>query len=217
MSTIGYCHDCGAWLQLRDDLTCPNGHPAQRVNGWYDSTTGQQFTPAAAPSTSPASTPVATPLVTPATPTPPASIRPSRSAFLADLMATFSANPAYVAAWGTDTDMTIESNPVHASWGAGKKRVEYAAALKAVEAEGTVYLWEMLKERTTGLSFGSFESETYTTVGAKQSGTKQEAVVGPGSASWEWGYGTQRRLVEEVAGRHGFVVHVVLMRRSAAW
>jgi hypothetical protein len=142
---------------------------------------------------------------------------PSRSAFLNALMATIASGPAYTAAWGTDTDMTIESNPVDGAWGVGKKRVEYSAALKAVEADRTVFFWEMLKERTSGMSFGTFESESYTTVGKRRSGTKKEAVIGPGSASWEWGYGTLRALVEEVAARHGFTVRVVLTRHAASW
>jgi len=207
MPTMGYCHDCGAWLQLHDDLSCPNGHPAARVNGWYDADTGVQL-PGTAASSSPASTAAATRV-------PPAA--PSRTAFLTDLMTTVASNPAYAAAWGSDTDMTISSNPVDGTWGAGKKRVEYSAVLKAVEADSTVYFWEMLKERTSGLSFGTFESESYTTVGTKRSGTKSEATVGPGSSSWEWGYGTLRRLVEDVAARHGFTVRVVLVKNAACW
>jgi hypothetical protein len=142
---------------------------------------------------------------------------PSRTAFLTDLMGTFASNPAYTAAWGTDTDMTIASNPVDGTWGMGHKRVEYSASLKAVEADRTVYFWEMLKEKSSGFGLGTFEAESYSIVGNKRSGTKVEAVVGPGSASWEWGYGTQRAHVEEVAARHGFTVKVVLMRHSATW
>ncbi|HEY5506321.1 MAG TPA: hypothetical protein VIK83_02415 [Coriobacteriia bacterium] len=207
MPTMGYCHDCGAWLQLYDDLSCPNGHPAARVNGWYDPATGQQLT-GVAPSASPVST---------AEPTRVSRTAPSRDAFLADLMATVASNPAFSATWGTDTDMTIASNPIDGSWGAGHKRVEYTAVLKAVEADSTVYFWEMLEERTSGLSFGTFESETYSTAGMKRSGTRHEATVGPGSASWEWGYGTLRNLVEDVAARHGFAVRVVLAKHSACW
>jgi hypothetical protein len=144
-------------------------------------------------------------------------LEPSRTAFLTDLMTTFMANPAYSAEWGTDTDMVVSSNPVDGTWGMGKKRVEYTAALKAVEPERIVYFWEMLKERSSGFSFGTFETETYTTFGKKRDGTKTEMAVGPGSASWEWGYGTQRALVEEVAARHGFNVKVVLMRHAATW
>jgi hypothetical protein len=144
-------------------------------------------------------------------------LEPSRTAFLTDLMATFASNPAYSASWGADTDMTISSNPIDARWGMGDKRVEYAAALKAVEAERTVYFWEMLNEKSSGPSLETLESETPPIVGAELSGTKAEAVIRPGSASWAWGYGTQREHVAEVAARHGFDVKTVVARQSATW
>jgi len=201
MPTIGYCHDCGAWVTVGEDMSCPNGHAAARVNGWYDSVTGLPLE--AGDSVHRAAPPVA--------------MEVSRSAFLTDLMATFAANPAYTAAWGENTDMTVESNPVDSSWGFGSKRVEYSAVLKAVEADRTVYFWELLKERSTGMTFGTMESESYTQIGMKRSGTGDEAFVGPGSVSWEWGYGTLRKLIEEVAARHGFTVRVVLTQHAASW
>ena len=136
-------------------------------------------------------------------------LEPSRTAFLTDLTATFASNPAYTAAPGTDTDMVIESNPVHGTWGMDSKRIEYSAALKAIEADRTVYFWEDLKDRSV--------PEAYAPSGKKDSGSKAESAVGPGSASWEWGYGTQLAHIEEVAHRHGFTVKVVLARHSATW
>jgi hypothetical protein len=203
---VGYCHECAEWVWVATDRSCPKGHPASRVNGWYDSETGQPVETAAAepPAAAPAAAPVAP-------------VSGTRVGFLTDLMAAFAQSPSYSAAWGTDTDMTISSNPLDGMWGAGKKRAEYSAALKVSEADRTVCFWELLKERSSGISFGTFESETYTTVGAKRSGTKRETVVGPGPASWEWGYGTTRKVVEEVAARHGFSVRVVLTRGAAAW
>lgn len=136
---------------------------------------------------------------------------PSRSAFLVDLLATFAPNPVYTADWGTDTDVTIVSNPVHGSWGGGAKRVDYAAALKTDEADRTVYFWESVNQRIADEP----------AVDPEQSGKRPSAPkgssVGPGSVSWEWGYGTLRGLIEEVAARHGFTVRVVLTRDSASW
>lgn len=126
----------------------------------------------------------------------PAPLATSRAAFLADLLATFASNPAYTAVLGTDTDVEICSNPVHASWGAGPDRHEYAAVLTADGPDRTVRFWEQLKGR---------------------SGAPSEGAVGPGSASWEWGYGTLRALIDEVAGRHGFSVKTVLSKHAASW
>lgn len=144
-------------------------------------------------------------------------LEPSRTAFLTELMATLAPNHTYSAEWGADTDMTISSNPVDGTWGVGKKRVEYSAALRAVEADHIVYFWEMLTERSSGFALGTAESEAYVISGKRRSGTKTEAVVGPGADSWQWGYGTLRKLVDEVAARHGFAVRVVLTRQVATW
>jgi hypothetical protein len=200
MPTIGYCHDCNAWVRVDTAWNCPNGHPAARVNGWHDSETGEPAVRDAASS--------------------PASGAPAggtRDAVLTDLMGALSENRAYTPAWGPDTDMTISSNPVDPSWGGGHKRAEYAAALKVGEAERTVYFWESLKERGSSLPSGVLAAEAPAGLGATPSGARQEAPIGPGSTSWEWGYGTLRRLVEDVAARHGFIVRVVLTRAAAAW
>ena len=214
MPIVGYCHECAEWVWVAADRSCPKGHPASRVNGWYDSETGQPLEPAAA---SPATPAPAQGAVEPVAPTPSATAAGTRVGFLTDLMTAFAQNPAYSAAWGSDTDMTIANNPIDATWGVGKKRTEYTAALKVSETDRAIYFWELLKEHSSGFTLGTFESESYSTVGMKRSGTKKEAVVGPGSASWEWGYGTTREVVEEVAARHGFAVHVVLTRRAASW
>ena len=214
MPIVGYCHECAEWVWVAADRSCPKGHPASRVNGWYDSETGQPLEPAAASPATPAPVQGA---VEPVAPTPSATAAGTRVGFLTDLMTAFAQNPAYSAAWGSDTDMTIANNPIDATWGVGKKRTEYTAALKVSETDRAIYFWELLKEHSSGFTLGTFESESYSTVGMKRSGTKKEAVVGPGSASWEWGYGTTREVVEEVAARHGFAVHVVLTRRAASW
>jgi hypothetical protein len=144
-------------------------------------------------------------------------LEPSRTAFLTDLMATYASNSAYTAVLGADTDLTISSNPIDGTWSAGEKRVEYAAALKAVEVDRTVYFWETLAEKSSGPSLGAPGSEPSAVIGTGRPGTNAEAGVGPGSASWEWGYGTQRALVEDVAARHGFVLKPVLAREFATW
>jgi hypothetical protein len=191
---VGYCHECAEWVWVDTDRSCPKGHPASRVNGWYDSETGR---PLVAP---PANVPAPAPSVTAAG---------TRVGFLTDLMTAFVQNPAYSAAWGSDTDMTIADNPIDVTWGVGKERTGYTAALKVSETDHAIYFWESLKEHSSGL--------TLPIVGPEPSGATKATAVGPGSASWEWGYGTTRKVVEEVAARHGFAVHVVLTRRAATW
>lgn len=138
---------------------------------------------------------------------------------LADMLATFGQYPNYQAQYGTDTDLAISNEIANANWGVGKKKVEFSAIMKAVEAERTIYYWEMLKESGSGLSFGGFDSEVTTTSGMKRWGTKSETVIGPGGVEvdYNWDYAATRRIVEDVAARHGWKVKVVLQKRSATW
>lgn len=204
MAIVGYCHDCGAWVHVTDGWACPEGHAAARVNGWYDATTGVSVVPVADES--------GAVTARPAGPAP-----GTRAGLLTDLMGTIAGDHGYVAEWGSDTDLVVSSNPVDARWGSGSKRAEYSAALKVAEAERTVYFWEVLKERGRGLSFGAVESGSYSISGTDRTETSKGAAFGPGTNSWDWGYGTLRKVVEEVAARHGFTVRVVLARRSAIW
>ncbi len=213
MPIVGYCHECAEWVWVAADRSCPKGHPASRVNGLYDSATGQPVGDQGAPVAA-VEAPVEAPIVD--APESAAAVG-TRVGFLTDLMAAFSDSPSYTAEWGADTDMTIASNPLDGTWGVGKKHAEYSAALKVSEPDRAVTFWEILKERSSGMTFGTFESETYTIFGTKRSGTKKEKVIGPGSGSWEWGYGTTRKVVEDIAARHGFAVRVVLTRNSATW
>lgn len=181
--------------------------------------------PVAAPEpTSTASEPV-TPEPEPVTPapspvvavdTPPVG---SRLALLADMLTAFSQYPGYTAQYGTDTDVTIDNMVAQASWGTGKKKVEYAAHMKAVEPERTLYFFEILKEQGAGLSFGGLESESYSTFGTKRSGKTKQVVLGPNGVAmdFEWDYGQTREIVESVCVRHGWKVKVVLRPGSAKY
>lgn len=138
---------------------------------------------------------------------------------LADMLATLDLYPNYKSQYGTDTDIVIDNQIADANWGTGKMKVEFSAIMKAVEAEHTIYYWEILKEKSSGLNFGGFESEVTTTYGTKRSGTKSEFVMGPDGVAVDvnWDYGATRRIIEDVAARHGWAVKVVLKRSSATW
>ena len=58
-----------------------------------------------------------------------------------------------------------------------------------------------------------------TTSGMKRWGTKSETVIGPDGVAmdYSWDYAATRRIVEDVAARHGWKVKVVLTRGSATW
>jgi len=143
----------------------------------------------------------------------------TRIALLADVLATVAQYPGYTAQYGTDTDVRIDNLVAQANWGAGKKKVEFSAHMKAVEAERTLYYFEILKEKGSGLSFGGFESESYSTFGTKRSGKTKEVVIGPGGVAmdYEWDYGQTRRIIESVCSRHGWRMKVVLTPGTAKY
>jgi hypothetical protein len=205
MPIAGWCGSCGANLYIGPDGACAAGHPASEVCNLYDTDTGQPVdAPVAA--TAPASAPA------------PAG-RTAREAVLAAILGAIGQYPGYAAGYGTDTDIVISDQVADANWGTGKKKVEYEAILKAVEAERTIYFWEILKEKGGGLSFGGFEAETYSTFGTKRSGTKKEVVLGPGgkAVDYEWDYAATRQIVEAAAARQGWTVKTVLNKRKVQW
>jgi len=248
MAVAGYCNGCGQYVWLNDQWGCVNGHPWTEISNWYDPQTGTQVTPywlqpAAAPVPAtpqptaapiPAPAPVAAPSPPPApiaapapppvpAPSPPPAPAPAapgdRLALLGDMLATLGQYPNYTARYGTDTDVVIDNEVANANWGVGKKKVEFSAIMKAVEAEATIYYWEMLKESGGGLDFGGFDAEMSTTSGMRRWGTKKETVIGPGGVEvdYSWDYAATRRIVEDVAARHGWKVKTVLRKKSAEW
>ena len=209
VTTAGFCRVCGQHVWLNEQWGCINGHPWSEVSNWYDAETGAPVTPywlQAAPEPAPA--PAAEPAAA-----------SSRLVLLADMLALLGQYPGYRVQYGTDTDIVIDNQLSDAAWATGKKKVEYSAILKAVEAENTVYFWEMLKEKGGGLSFGGFETESYSTIGTKRSGTTKGATLGPGGVveSHAWDYAATRAIVESEAAQHGWRVKTVLQKRSASW
>jgi hypothetical protein len=213
MPNAGYCHDCGAYVWLGDDWRCPEGHPRERANGWYDSTTGQQITPSwAEPQTAAAEAPAPAPAPSPAAG--PA----TRPDLLHAILASLAPYPGYQVRYGTDTDIMIDNKVADGSYGTGKKKVDFEAIMKAVEPDHTVFYWEILKEKGAGISLGGFESESYSTFGAKRSGTKKELIVGPGGVvAYEWDFAKTRQIIEATAAQHGWTVKTVLKKSSAQW
>lgn len=205
----GYCHECGKWVYVTTGWSCPEGHEAVVVNGWYDTESGAQVAP-------PAARPVVERRVS-SDATRPVSASGTRTGFLIDLMAVFAQSRAYTAGWGSDTDMTIASNPVDGMWGTGGTRAEYASALRVAEVDRVVHFWEMLKENGSAVPLQAVGPDAYAPAVAQVPDATQKASADPRSTSWEWGYGTTREVVEEVAARHGFTVRLALTRDAAVW
>lgn len=222
MALAGFCGQCGQNVYLNEQWGCVNGHAWNQVRDWYDPDTGAPVTPywlqaSPAPAADPPVRPDAT---VPAHAAPAPQDAPAdRTALLAVILDTFARHPGYRAAYGTDTDITLDNEVANASWPGGKKKVEYSAILKAVEQEKTIYLWEMLKESGGGLSFGSVQAESYSTFGTKRWGKTSEKIIGPEGVAMDasWDYGATRTTIERLATERGWRVKTVLQRKSAQW
>lgn len=140
-----------------------------------------------------------------------------RDALVADIRAALAERTGYEVLSGQKSDLEIRSAVAAANWGTGKKKVDFEAVLTVSDADRTVYYWEILKERGSGLSFGAVETESYTISGWKRSGTKSETVAGPGGVAldYAWDYGKTRDLIEQACARHGYALKVVLRKSKA--
>lgn len=225
MPVAGWCRQCGAYVWVDQAWACPAGHPASEVSNHYDPDTGaavappwqQPAAPAVAPQPAAPQPPAPQPAPAP-TPAPAASGVATREALLAAILAAVSAYPGYNAHYGTETDIVLDNQVADMDWGTGAKKVQFEAAMKAVEQEHTLYYWEVLKESGGGVSFGGFEGESYSTFGGKRWGKTAETVIGPGGTqSFSWDYAQTRRIVEATAAQLGWRTKTVLRKSSAKW
>lgn len=202
MPIAGFCQACGQNVWCDEEGNCAQGHPKTQVSDWYDPDTGQRLDLSAAPVSAPQ------PAATPGSP---------RDAIIAEVSQALAQKTGYRVSPCADTDLEISSEVASASWVTGKKKVEYSAIMKVDDADRTVYWWELLKESGGGLSFGSVQAESYSTFGAKRSGTTKEVVLGPNGVAMDfsWDYASTRKLAEDAAAAHGYKFKVVLRKKSA--
>ena len=210
MSLGGYCRICGQYVYVTEQWACVNGHAWSELSGWYDTGSGAAVTP-----------PWVQPAVQPMPMAPPsyAPAAAGRLNLLTDILTALGQYPSLKANYGTKSDIVIDNQILDAKWVGGKKTVEYAAAMKAVESERALYLWEILKEGGAGADFGGFEAETYSTSGMARSGKQRMMIVGSNGVpiEWEWDYAATRKVIEDVARSHGWSIKSVLQKKSAEW
>jgi hypothetical protein len=142
----------------------------------------------------------------------------SRDALLASIEEALSKNPQLGVSRGTDTDLELKSVLADASWGVGKKKVEFSACLTLRERDNTVVYWEMIKETGSGMGvFGGFKTESYSTFGKTRSGSVKEVGVGPAGKviDYAFSYDKTRTFVEDMAKQNGWKFATVLRRGSA--
>ena len=122
--------------------------------------------------------------------------------------------------WGQKTDLSITNELANASWGVGKRKVEYSALLRLDAATQKVYFWEMIKESGRGLAaLFSFKTETYRTDGTTRSGSVTETAYGPSGKliDYDWDYGQVRQIIEAAVRSQGWQFETVLLKNKAMY
>lgn len=119
-----------------------------------------------------------------------------------------------------ETDLEIKSVLADASWGLGKKKVEYSACLLLKPTDRTAVFWEMIKEVGSGMGiFGGFKVETYKSDGKTISGSVKEKGFGPTGKviDYTWDYAGTREMVEMVVKASGWSFTTVLRKGKAMY
>ncbi len=104
----------------------------------------------------------------------------------------------------------------------GESRIAGAEVFREglrMAAETYHALGKILKESGGGLSFGSMDFESSSTMGTKRWGTTKEVVIGPKGkvVDYSWDYAATRNMVTEIAVRHGWQVKTVISKKKAMW
>jgi hypothetical protein len=189
MAVAAWCSQCGAYVYLDENWSCPQGHGYQATSNWYDPDSGQPVTPywaQAAVDAAVAAPVAAAPVAVPAEPAPaPAPAAPApgtRLAVLGDILAQMARYPHYTAGYGATSDLLIHATVADAGGPSGRA---YEAALKAVEADRTIRYWE---------AFGP-----------------------TAAANGAWDYTPTRAIVEAALASAGWTVVAVGSRAEASW
>lgn len=96
-----------------------------------------------------------------------------------------------------------------AQWLFGKTRISFDAIIKLDEASSTVTYWEMLTERSSGITAGFFMSR-YSQKGVARS--ESESGTMPSGESYSYDFGSYRELIRKLAADAGWQFNTVLMK-----
>ena len=119
---------------------------------------------------------------------------------------------------GGQSDLSVSEKYVQAGWSTGKKDLTYEASVFADEAEGTVYMWEMSKEKSSGFSFGG-SSESSFQSGMTLFRKVKSTQYGPEGKVFEYelDLGAIPKTVKNIAKEGGWKFKTVLSKAKASY
>jgi hypothetical protein len=122
------------------------------------------------------------------------------------------------AARSAETDVYVNAEFLDASWGAGKKHIEYEASIFARQEDRTVYMHELTREKGRGLSFGSAGESSFQS--GKTLFRKVKSVqYGPDGKAYEveLDLGKIPAAVKSVAQKYGWKFKTVVNKKKAMY
>ncbi|NCB41495.1 MAG: hypothetical protein EOM59_02635 [Clostridia bacterium] len=117
-----------------------------------------------------------------------------------------------------EADIIIDCEFLDASWGAGKKKIEYNARATIDEAEGVLYFWEFTKDIGSGFSFGSDSEKSFQSGTTLMRKVKSVHYSADGKAyEYNLDLGAITKSFKEVAKANGLKFKVVLKKEKASY
>ncbi|MEN6419107.1 MAG: hypothetical protein ABFC73_09325 [Clostridiaceae bacterium] len=116
------------------------------------------------------------------------------------------------------TDLLVEAELLDISFGSGKKKIRYEAAILADENERTVRMYEKTTELKTGCSFG-FSGESGTQSGKMLFRKVLSLQYGPEGKAYEYTFeiGAIAKTVKRVAEQNGWKFRTVILKKKAMY
>lgn len=119
---------------------------------------------------------------------------------------------------GGGADLTIFKEFLDAGWSTGNKKVTYEASVFVDESSGTVFMWELTKEKGSGFSFGS-SGESYSQSGTTLYRKVKSTQYAPDGKAYEYtlDLGAISKAVKSAAKDLGWKFKTVVSRGKASY
>jgi len=119
---------------------------------------------------------------------------------------------------GGTADITVFNEFLDAGWSTGNKKVTYENSIFADEASGTVFMWELTKEKGSGFSFGS-SGESYSQSGTTLYRKVKSTQYAPDGKVYEYtlDLGSIPKSVKSVAKEQGWNFKTVIHKGNASY
>ncbi|MEN6595233.1 MAG: hypothetical protein ABFC31_09865 [Clostridiaceae bacterium] len=116
------------------------------------------------------------------------------------------------------TDLLVEAELLDISFGTGKKKIRYEAAVLADEDERTIRLYEKTSELSAGFSFG-MSAESSTQSGKTPFRKVMSVQYGPEGKVYEYTFdiGAIAKTVKNAAEQNGWKFKTVILKKKAMY